>query len=151
MPAPKPITFTATLELAGKTATGITVPDDVVERLGAGKRPPVKVTIKGYTYANTIAVMGGRYMLGVAAEHRAGAEVEAGDTLEVTVVLDDAPRTVEVPADLAKALKAAKVSAAFDRLSYTLRKEAVRAVEEAKQPETRQRRIEKTVNSLLSG
>ena len=143
-----PITFTATLELAGKTATGMTVPPAVVERLGAGKRPPVKVTINGYTYRSTVAVMGGRFMIGVAAEHRTAAGVSAGDRLKVTVSLDDAPRTVDVPADLAKALKAAGVRPAFDALSFTLRKEHVRAVEEAKKPETRQRRIEKTVASL---
>src|SRR3954470_19835058 len=88
------VTFTATLELAGKTATGMTVPADVVERLGAGKRPPVKVTINGYSWRNTIAVMGGRYMLGVAAEHRAAAGVAAGDALKVTLELDAEPRTV---------------------------------------------------------
>jgi hypothetical protein len=149
-PITKPITFTVTLELAGKTATGMHVPDDVVERLGAGKRPPVKVTINGYTYRNTIAVMGGRYMVGVAAEHRAAAGVEAGETLQVTLELDTAPRTVEMPKDLAAALKKAGVTDAFERLSFTLRKEAVRGVEEAKQPETRQRRIAKTVASLKS-
>jgi len=105
------VTFTAVLELAGKTATGMTVPNDVVERLGAGKRPPVKVTINGYTYRNTIAVMGGRYMLSVAAEHRAAAGVSAGDKLKVTLELDTAERTLDIPADLAKALKAAKAKA----------------------------------------
>src|SRR4051812_48285720 len=141
--AAKQVTFTATLELAGKTATGMTVPPDVVERLGAGKRPPVKVTINGYTYRNTIAVMGGRFMLGVAAEHRAAAGVAAGEKLKVTLELDAQPRTVDVPADLAKALKTARATEAFDRLSFTHRKEHVRAIEEAKKPETRQRRIEK--------
>ena len=142
---PPRVTFTAVLELAGKTATGMTVPDDVVERLGAGKRPPVEATINGYTYRNTIAVMGGRYMLGVAAEHREKAGVKAGDKLEVTLELDTAERTVAVPPDLAKALKAAKATAGFDRLSYTLRKEHVRSIEDAKAPDTRQRRIDKAV------
>jgi len=146
----KKVTFTATLELAGKTATGMVIPDDVVERLGAGKRPPVKVTIKGYTYQNTIAVMGGRYMLGVAAEHRAAAGVAAGETLKVTLELDDQPRTVEVPADLAKALKAAGATKAFDQLSFTHRKEHVRAIEEAKKAETRERRIQKAVEMVTA-
>jgi hypothetical protein len=143
-------TFTATLELAGKTATGMTVPPEVVEHLGAGKRPPVKVTINGYTWRNTIAVYGGRYMLGVAAEHRIGAGVAAGDILQVTVELDAKPRTVDVPADLAKALKAAGATAAFERLSFTNRKEHVRAVEEAKKPETRARRIAKAVEQVVT-
>ena len=147
MPATK-VTFTATLELNGKTATGMTVPDDVVERLGAGKRPPVKVTINGHTWRSTIAVMGGRYMLGVAAEHRAAAKVAAGETLKVALELDAEPRTVDVPTDLAKALKAAGATEAFERLSFTHRKEHVRAIEEAKKPETRQRRIEKAVEMV---
>jgi hypothetical protein len=145
---PAPITFTATLELAGKTATGVQVPDDVVERLGAGKRPPVVVTVNGHTWRSTIAVMGGRFLLGVAAEHRVPAGVAAGDVIDVTVVLDDAPRTVELPGDLADALEAAGARAAFDRLSPSHRKEHVRAVEEAKRPDTRARRIAKAVASL---
>src|SRR4051812_43245289 len=140
--------FTAKLELAGKTATGFTVPDDVVERLGAGKRPPVRVTIGGYSYRNTIAVMGGRFMLGVAAEHRAGAGIAAGDVVDVTVELDDQPRTVEVPDDLAAALAGAGVTDRFDGLAYTYRKEHVRAVQDAKSAETRQRRITKIVEGL---
>jgi hypothetical protein len=145
---PAPITFTATLELAGKTATGVQVPDDVVARLGAGKRPPVVVTVNGHTWRSTIAVMGGRFLLGVAAEHRVPAGVAAGDVIDVTVVLDDAPRTVELPGDLADALEAAGARAAFDRLPPSHRKEHVRAVEEAKRPDTRARRIAKAVASL---
>ena len=145
---PRPITFTAPLELAGKTATGFTVPAEVVERLGAGKRPPVKVTINGYTYRNTIAVMGGRYMLGVAAEHRSGAKVAAGNVVKVRVELDQEPREVEIPTDLAKALRAAGALAAFERLSYTHRKEHVRAIEDAKKPETRERRVAAAVQTV---
>jgi hypothetical protein len=146
----KGLAFTATLELAGKTATGMTVPADVIERLGAGKRPPVKVTINGHTWRGTVAVMGGRFMLGVAAEHRAAAGVAAGDRLKVRLELDAEPRTVDVPADLAKALKAAGATEAFERLSFTLRKEHVRAIEEAKKPETRKRRIEKAVEMVTA-
>ena len=144
------VTFTATLQLHGKTATGMDVPSEVVDKLGAGKRPPVKVTIGGYSYLNTIAVMGGRYMLGVSAEHRAGAGVKAGDTIEVTLELDSQPRTVDVPEDLAAALEAAGVTEKFDGLAFTYRKEHARAVEEAKKPETRARRIQKIVDSLTS-
>jgi uncharacterized protein YdeI (YjbR/CyaY-like superfamily) len=145
---PPKVTFTVVLELAGKTATGMTVPDDVVERLDAGKRPPVKVTINGYTYANTVAVMGGRYMIGVAAEHRAAAGVQAGDEVQVTLELDAGPRTVEVPADLAEALQAAGATDAFERLAFTHRKEHVRAITDAKKPETRERRIAKAVEMI---
>ncbi len=145
---PSPVTFTVTLEAAGKTATGMEVPAEVVERLGAGKRPPVKVTLGAYTYRNTIAVMGGRYMIGVSAEHRAGAGVAAGDSVDVTLELDVAPRTAEVPDDLASALRKARATDAFDRLAFSHRKEHVRAVEDAKTPETRARRIAKTVEKL---
>jgi hypothetical protein len=142
--------FRATLELHGKTATGFEVPATVVERLGSGKRPPVRVTINGYTYRNTVAVMGGKYMLGVSAEHRAGAAVAAGDKVEVELVLDSEPRDVTVPADLAKALGAAG-RRRFDALAYSHRKEWVRSVEEAKTTETRQRRIDKAVAALRDG
>src|SRR4051794_34851253 len=144
----KRVTFTATLELAGKTATGVEVPASAVDALGAGKRPPVKVTIRRYTYPSTVAVMGGRYMVGVSADHRAGAGVAAGDTLEVTLELDAEPRTVDVPDDLAAALAEAGVTEAFQRLAFTYRKEHVRAVEDAKKPETRARRIAKAVEEL---
>ena len=141
-------TFSAHLELSGRTATGFEVPDEVVQRLGAGKRPPVKVTINEHTWQSTVAVMGGRYMLGVPAEHRAAAAVSAGDTVAVTLELDAQPRTVDLPADLARALQAASAREAFDRLAPSHRKEHVRAIDEAKQPATRARRIAKTVDSL---
>jgi len=134
--------FKATLELAGKTATGIRVPAEVVESLGAGKRPPVKVTINGFTYRNTLAVYGSDYLVGVSAENRAGAGVKAGDEIEVDIVLDTEPRAVDVPDDLAAALAARPgLRAAFDASSPSRRKEFVRQVMDAKTAETRQRRI----------
>lgn len=151
MPAIDPITFRTSLLLAGKTATGIVVPDEVVERLGSGKRPPVKVTIQGYTYRSTVAVMDGKYMVGVAAEHRTAAGVSAGDTLDVTIELDAVDRTVDIPADLAAALRAAGAIDRFERLAFSHRKEHVRAVEEAKRPETRARRIVTTVEMVTEG
>jgi hypothetical protein len=151
MAAAAALTFTAELELHGKTATGVEVPADVVERLGAGKRPPVRVTVNAHTWESTVAVMGGRYLLGVAAEHRAAAGIAAGDRITVALVLDAGPRQVEVPADLAAALDEAGVRAAFDRLPPSHRKEHVRAVEDAKKPETRARRIAKAVEAVTSG
>ena len=96
--------FRTILEATGKTTTGIVVPPELVEELGAGKRPPVRVTINGYTYRNTVAAMGGAFWVGVSAEHRAGAGVAAGDHIEVELELDTAPREVTVPPDLADAL-----------------------------------------------
>src|SRR6476620_8646805 len=98
--------FRTTILASGKNAAGIEIPDEVVTGLGAGKRPPVRVTINGYTYRNTVAVMGGVYMVGVSAEHRAGAGVAAGDVLDIELELDTAPREVAVPADLDAALNA---------------------------------------------
>ncbi len=141
--------FRATVELGGKTATGIEVPDEVVAHLGSHKRPSVRVTIGDYAYRSTVARMGGRFLLPVSAEVRKGAGVAAGDEVDVEVVLDDAPRAVTVPDDLAAALDAVPgARARFDALSYTHRKEHVRAVEEAKAAATRERRIAKAVDTL---
>src|SRR5688572_33159420 len=112
--------FRTTLLQSGKTSTGFVVPDEVVEALGSGKRPPVRVTINGYTYRNTVAVMGGEYMVGVSAEHRGGAGVAGGDEIEVEMQLDTEPREVTVPEDFAAGRDAEPaVRATFDRLSYS--------------------------------
>jgi hypothetical protein len=144
--------FRATLELAGKTATGFAVPAAVVEALGAGKRPPVRVTINGFTYRNTVAVYGGTHLLGVSAENRKGAGIAAGDVIDVDLELDTAPREVTVPADLAAALVAEPAARRFfDSLSYSQRSWHVLSVEGAKTDATRQRRIAKSVDLLRAG
>jgi hypothetical protein len=144
------VDFRATIVLGGKTATGIEVPADVVEALGAGKRPPVVVTVSGYTYRTTVAPMGGSFWVPLAAEHREAAGVRADEEVDVSVRLDTAPREVAVPEDLAAAFDEPARSR-FDALAYTHQKEWVRWVEEAKKPETRAARIEKTVESLRAG
>jgi len=144
--------FTTTLQLGGKTATGFVVPPEVVEALGKGKKPPVRVTINGYTYRNTVAVMGGVYMLGVSAEHRQGAGVKAGDEIEVDLELDTAPRELEIPADLTKALeREPEAKEYFGTLSYSNKRRHVLAIEGAKAAETRQRRIDKSVAMFKEG
>lgn len=144
--------FRATVELGGKTATGIEVPEDVVAALGSGNRPPVTVTIGGHTYRTTVARMGGRFLIGLSAENRTAAGVAAGDEVDVEIELDAEPRQVEVPADLAEALAHDHTARAnFDGLSYTHRKEWVRWIEEAKKAETRATRLAKTVESLHAG
>jgi hypothetical protein len=141
--------FRATLELAGKTATGFRVPPEAVAALGSGKRPPVRVTINGYTYRNTVAVYGGVFMLGVSAEHRAAAGIQAGEEIDVDLELDTAPREVTVPPDFADALaQDPDIQQRFDRLSYSHRLQHVTAIEQAKTAETRQRRIEKAIRML---
>ncbi|MBP6016049.1 MAG: DUF1905 domain-containing protein [Candidatus Promineofilum sp.] len=144
--------FRTTLELNGKTATGIRVPSEIVEALGSGKKPAVHVTINGYTYRSTVAVYGGEFMLPVSAEVRLGAGIAAGDEVEVSLTLDTEPRTVTVPPDLAAALDADVVArAAFDGLSYSNRRAIVLSIEGAKTDETRQRRLAKAVENLGQG
>lgn len=145
-----PITFTTTvLKDAQKNATGLPVPADVVASLGAGKRPKVIVSLGGYSYRTTIGAMGETAMLPLSAEHRAAAGVTAGATVDVTLELDSAPRTVELPADLAAALAARPgTSEAFASLAPSRQKEHVRQVETAKAAETRERRIQAIVDAL---
>jgi Bacteriocin-protection, YdeI or OmpD-Associated/Domain of unknown function (DUF1905) len=140
--------FSATLQLNGKTATGIEVPEKVIDQLGGGKRPAIVVSFSGHSYRTTIGVMGGRYLIPVSAEQRAAAGVSAGDKLSVTVTLDEAPRDVEVPDDLAAALKKAKLRPAFDALSPSRRKAHILSVTGAKAEETRKRRVDKVIAEL---
>jgi hypothetical protein len=135
-----------------KTATGIRVPADVVAALGAGKRPKVTVTINGYTYRSSIAVMGGEFMVGVSAENRAGAGVAGGDEVDVDIELDTAPRVVSVPPDLAAALDAEPAARrTFDALSYSNQSWHVYQLDAAKSDETRQRRVAKSIDALREG
>jgi hypothetical protein len=143
------VRFRATLETNGRSATGIEVPSSVVDALAAGRRPPVRVTLLEHTYRTTVARMGGRFLVPVSAEVRTAAGVTAGDELDVGIELDDAPRTVDVPADLAAALaKAPGATQAWEKLAYTHQKEWARSVEDAKKPETRTRRIAAAVDAL---
>jgi hypothetical protein len=144
--------FHTTILQSGPTATGIRVPDEVVEALGTGKRPAVSVTINGFTYRSTIAVMGGVFMVGVSAENRAGAGVKGGDEVDVDIALDTAPREVTVPADFAAALDAEPAARrTFDGLSYSNKSWHVLQVTGAKTDETRQRRIAKSIDALRDG
>ena len=144
--------FKTKLLQAGKTATGIEIPAKIVESFGAGKKPPVRITINGYTYRNTVAVMGGVFMVGVSAEHRKGAKVQGGDEIEVTIELDTQPREVEVPEEFQKALKKnATAKKHFDSLSYSKKNGIIILIKGAKTEETKQRRIEKAIESLQEG
>lgn len=144
--------FHTTILQAGKTATGIRIPDEIVDALGAGRKPPIRVTINGYTYRSTVAVMGGDYMVGVNADNRVGAGVAGGDEVDVDIELDTAPREVSVPADLAAALDAEPAARrTFDALSYSNKSWHTLQVEGAKTDETRQRRIARSVEILREG
>ena len=142
--------FRTTVELGGKTATGLRVPDEVVDALGAGRRPTVQVTVGGYSYRTTVAPMGGAFFVPLAAEHREAAGLAADQEVDVRIELDTAPRETPLPDDLAAALDDG-ARAFFDGLAPSHRKEWVRWVEEAKKPETRAARIEKTAASLREG
>ena len=144
--------FRTTIQQAGKTATGIQVPHEVVERLGAGRRPPVRVTMRGYTYRTSIASMGGVFMVGVSADVRERAGVAGGDEVDVDIELDTEPREVTVPPDFAAALQRdAAARRAFEGLSFSHKQRHVVAIEGAKTAETRERRIAKAVTALREG
>jgi hypothetical protein len=144
--------FRAVLKLGGKTATGIEVPAKIVDGLGAGKKPAVRVSINGHAYRTTVFPRGGIYMIPVSAENRNAAGIAAGDTVKVDVQLDDKPREVDVPADFAKALKrAADAKRFFEDLSYSHKRAYVMWIDDAKKPETRQARITKAVTMLSEG
>ena len=132
-------------------ATIINIPFDVPATFGTRARVPVRGTINNFPYRSSIVPMGGKFILVVNKELRAGANAAGGDIVSVTMERDEEPRIITPPADLARALRANKAAqAAWDKLSYTHKKEHARAIEEAKRPETRARRIEKAVAALAA-
>ena len=146
------LTLRTTLQARGPAAA-VVLDDDHVAELGEGaKRFPVVATINGYTWRGSVARMRGEFLLGLNREVRQAAGVAAGDEVEARIALDSAPRQIDVPADLAAALDAdPAVRTRFDGLALTHRKEFVRWVEEAKRPETRERRIVKSVEMVQGG
>lgn len=143
--------FQTTLFQAGNN-TGIEVPPELLEQLGGGKRPAVSVTVNGFGYPSTIASMGGRYLIPFSSDKRAATGLSGGDPIEVELVLDTAPRIIEPTADLAEALAAnPDAAAAWERLSPSARKAHVTAIEGAKAPETRARRVAGAVEKLAAG
>lgn len=144
--------FRSRVLLGGKTATGIEVPPEVIEALGSGKKPAVNVSIGAHTYRSTVATMDGKFMLPLSAENREAAGVAAGDEIEVSLELDTAPRTLEIPADFQQALdQDAAAKTFFESLSYSNRRRHTLSIDGAKTAETRQRRIEKAIESLRAG
>jgi len=136
---------------AGKTAAGIEVPAKVVAALGSSKRPPVRATINGFTYRSTIAVMDGKFMLGVSNEVRKSAGVAAGEIVDIDLELDTEVREVPIPPDFAAALaRDAKAKKFFEGLSYSKKLRLVIPID-IKNVETRKERIAKTVEQLREG
>ena len=145
------VTFETTLAASGDN-TGIEVPPELVEQLGAGRRPPVAVDLGGYVYRSTVAVMGGRHLVSVSAAVRQATGLAAGDPVRVTLTLADTPREVDVPDDLAAALAADEQAGTFfATLSNSLQRYHVDTVSGARTAETRQRRIEKAVALFRAG
>ena len=143
--------YTTTLLLDGTSATGVAVPPEVVEALGGGGRIPVRVSINGVEYASSVVTMKGQTRIPVSAEIRSAAGIAAGDTVELDVVRDDAPRTVEVPDDLQAALDVdPTVRAVSASLSYSQRRRHVLSVTTARTAETRERRIGAVLAELAS-
>jgi hypothetical protein len=128
--------------------TGIEVPAENIAELNAGKKPAVLVDVSGYQYNNTVGVMGGKYMISLSSAHRAASGLKGGDAVTVTLTLETAPRTVEMPSELLEALAGANLETVFAGLAPSKRKEFVRQVTDAKSQETRERRIEKIITQL---
>jgi hypothetical protein len=146
------VNFRTTILQTGKTTTGIHVPDEIVEALGSSKRPPITISVNGFTYRSTIAKMGRQYMVSLSSQNRAAAGVAGGDEVDVEIELDTAPREVVVPPDFAAALDAEPdARQTFDGLSYSNKSWHVLQIEGAKTDETRQRRIGKSVEILKQG
>jgi hypothetical protein len=143
------IRFTTTL-LARGPAAAVVLDDAQVAAVGEGaKRFPVAAAVNGYTWRTSVARMGGEFLLGLNRAVRLQAGVQAGDTVEVEIELDTAPREVVVPDALAGALAHdVAARAAFEALSYSHRKEYARWIDEAKRDETRERRLAKTLARL---
>lgn len=139
--------FQTHLKASGNN-TGIEVPAEHMAELGSSKKPAVKVTVSGYSYTSTVAVMAGAFMIPLSKAHREAAGLKAGDAVEVTLELDTSPRIVDIPHDLLNALNQAGLHDVFHSLAFSKRKEFVRQVEEAKTHETRERRISKVLANL---
>jgi hypothetical protein len=143
--------FRTTLLATGKTAAGIVVPPEIVDALAAGRRPRVRVTINNHTYRSTIAVRGGQYLLGVSAENRRAAGIQPGNEIDIQLALDSEPRHVTVPPELAAALDhEPEARTRFDVLSYSAQQRLTLPIENARTPQTRQRRVAAALQALRS-
>ena len=148
---PNSATFETTVAASGNN-TGIVVPGEVINQLGAGNRPPVIVNVNDYEYRNTVAVMGGKHMISVSAAVRKATGLKAGDPIRVTLTVADTPRDVNVPADLAAALATDdRAGAFFVKLSNSMQRYHIDNINAAKSDETRLRRITKAVSLFREG
>jgi hypothetical protein len=142
---PKSVTFETTVAVTGNN-TGIVVPEEAIEQLAAGKRPPVLINVNGYEYRSTVGVMGGRPMISISAAVRKAAGLKGGDVIRVTLAAAETPQEVILPADFAAALAADEhASVFFGKLSNSMQRYHIDNITAAKSADTRQRRIDKAV------
>ena len=147
----KTVTFDTTVAATGND-TGMVVPDELIERLGAGRRPSVMVNVNGYEYRNTVGVMGGKHMISISAAVRKEAGLSGGDPIHVKVTVAKTPREADIPDDFADALSVEPdVLVFFSKLSNSLQLYHVDNINGAKTPEARQRRIEKAISLFREG
>jgi hypothetical protein len=145
------VAFDTTVTASGNN-TGIVVPDNLIERLGAGRRPAVVVNVNGYEYRTTVGVMGGKHMISISAAVRKHTGLKGGDPIHLTLTLADTPRELDVPGDFAAALAADPGAGAFfAKLSNSLQRYHLDNINGAKTAETRQRRIEKAISLFRAG
>jgi len=146
------LTLRTTLQPRGPAAA-VVLDDEQVAQVGEGRKAfPVRATINGYTWAGRVSRMGGEFLLGMRRDVREAAKAQAGDEVTVTIALDEAPREVEVPPALARALDGdPEAKTRFDGLAFTHRKEFARWIAEAKKDETRERRVVQALEMLREG
>src|SRR5690242_12593330 len=148
---PNSVTFQTTVAVSGNN-TGIVVPQEAIEQLAAGKRPPVLVSVNGYEYRNTVAVMGGKHLISISAAVRKATGLTGGDPIRVILTVADTPQEVTLPAGFAAALAAdEQASAFFGKLSNSMQRYHVGNITAAKTAETRQRRIDKAIALFRAG
>ena len=148
---PGSVSFETTVT-ATDNNTGILVPDEVIEQLAGGRRPPVVVSVNGYEYRTTVGVMNGKHMISVSAAVRTATGLKGGDPIHVTLTVAESPREVTIPADFAAALAADEQAGVFfGKLSNSLQRYHVDSITAAKSADTRQRRIDKAIALFLAG
>ena len=143
------VTFITTIYKGNtKNVAGIVVPEEVIASLGGGKKPAVTIKLPNYVYRSTVGKMGDTYMISLSSEHRQASGLNGGETVEVELELDTAPRITPIPDDVRQRLENEGLLDKFESVAPSRRKEVVRQVEEAKSPETRSRRLDKVLEAL---
>lgn len=145
--------FTIKLEgQPGSSVAGFRAPFDVVETFGTRARVPVRGTINGFAFRSSLMPMGGCHQMVVNKSLRAGAKAKAGDVVEIVLERDQEARTVDAPPELKKELaKSKKAQERWETLSFTHKKEMAVSLREARQEETKKRRLAKIMQILKTG